>query len=109
MDDHNIWIYAPISLESKWATKFLPDREFAWYLVVTELNTALASGHFQNDGVVKPSLDFWRALLIYCLDNTIGFELWDNVQPNRTYKIPIYFPCERITVKHHGGMWGPRK
>ena len=76
---------------------------------MSEVNTALASGHFLNDGVVQPSLDFWRSLAIECLENTIGFELGDNGQPQKTSKIPIYVPCEKITVKHHGRMWDPSK
>ena len=74
-----------------------------------EVNTSLASGHFQNDGVVQPSLDFWRSLAIECLENTIGFELGDNGQPKRTSKIKIYFPCDKITVKQFDGMWNLRK
>ena len=31
----------------------------------------------------------------------------NNVLPKRTYKIPIYVPCEKIKVKHHGVMWDP--
>ena len=46
--------------------------------MVLEVNTALASGHFQNDGLVQPILDFQRALAIECLNNTIGAELGDN-------------------------------
>ena len=45
-----------------------------------EVNIALASGHFQNDGVVQPSLDFGRDLEIEYLENTIGVELGDNGQ-----------------------------
>ena len=59
-------------------TKFWPNQKFAWYFDVSEVNTALVSGQFKNDGVVQPSLYFWRALEIYCLDNTIGVELIDN-------------------------------
>ena len=64
LHDHNNWIHAPISLDRTWATKFWPDCNFDWYIVLSEVNTALASGHFQNDGVVKPSLDFWIASAI---------------------------------------------
>ena len=103
--DHNNQIHAPISLERTWATKFWPDCKFAWYLTVLEFNTALASVHFQNDGVVQTSLYFRRGLVIQCLENTIWFELGDNGRPKRYSKIPIYVPCEKITVKHHGGMW----
>ena len=67
-------------------TKFWPDHNFSWYLVVLEVNTALASGHLKNDGVVQPSLDFWRALEIECPENIIGFELGDNRQHNRNSK-----------------------
>ena len=62
VDDHNNRRYEPISLEEKWSTKFWPDCNLSWYITVLGFNTALASGHFQNDGVVQPSLDFWRAL-----------------------------------------------
>ena len=63
-----------------------------------EVNKALASGQFQNDGVVQPSMDFWRALEIECLENTIGVELGENGRSKRTYKIPIYVTGKKITV-----------
>ena len=106
MYDHNNWRHAPISLGRTWKTKFWPDRNFDWYLAMSKVNTALESDHFQNDGVVQPSMDFRRDFSIECLDNTIGVELFYNVQPKRDPKIPIYIPCEKITVKHHGGVWG---
>ena len=58
VDNHNNWRHALISLKKTWETKFWPDRNFAWYIVVSEVNTVLASGHFQNDGVVQPSMIF---------------------------------------------------
>ena len=54
-------------------TKLWPDCNFDWYLAVLEVNIDLASGHFQNGGVVQPSMDFWRDLTIECLENIIGF------------------------------------
>ena len=69
----------------------------------------MASGHFQNDGVVQPSLYFWRALTIECLENTIGVELGDNGWPKRACKIPVYVPWEKTTVKHCGRMLGQSK
>ena len=65
--------------------KFWPNPKFAWYLAVLEVIAAIASGHFQNDGVVQPSLNFWRALVIECLYNTIEVISGDNELPNRTY------------------------
>ena len=49
VENQNNWRHAPISLERTWATKFWPDLKFSWYLAVLEVNTDLASGHFQND------------------------------------------------------------
>ena len=109
MDDNNNWIHAPISLKRTWATKFCPDRNFSLYLSVSEVSTDLAPGHCKNDMAVQPSLDFWRALAIECLENKIEFELGENGRPNRIPKLPIYVPCEKITVKHHGGMWHQSK
>ena len=62
VENHNYKIHVPISLERTWATKFWPDRNFSCYLVMSEVNTDLELGHFQNDGIVQPSLYFWRAL-----------------------------------------------
>ena len=73
--DQNKWRYTPIYLDRTWTTKFWSDKNFSWYLSVLEVNIALASGHFQNDGVVQPSLDFLRDFPIECLDNTIRVEL----------------------------------
>ena len=68
VDDYNNQIHAPISLESTRETKFCPGHNFSWYLAVSEVNMP---GHFKNCGVVQPGLDFWRALLIHCLENKI--------------------------------------
>ena len=109
MEDQNNQRHAPISLERTWATKFWPDCNFAWYLVLQEVNTYIVSGHFQNDGVVQPSLDFRRYFAIECLENKIGDEFVDSGLPNNTSKIPIYVTLEKTTVKYHGGMWNPSK
>ena len=33
----------------------------------------------------------------------------ENVGPKITCKVPLYVPREKITVKHHGGMWDTSK
>ena len=109
VDDHNNQRNATIYLDRTWATKLWPDRNFTWYLAVSEVNTDLASGQFQNYVVVKPSLYFWRDLAIECLENTIGFELGQNGRPKRTSRLPIHVPFDKSTVKHNGGMWDPSK
>ena len=93
VDDHNNRRHAPISLERTWATKFWPDRNFAWYLAATEVNAALVMGHFQNGGVLQPSLDFRRGLAKECLENTIGLEPGDIGRPQRRCTIPARLEC----------------
>ena len=68
VDDHNNRFHSTISLESTWDIKSWMYCNLAWYLVVTEVNTALASGKFQNDGNVMPDLYFWRKLVIHCIE-----------------------------------------
>ena len=89
--------------------KFWPDHNLAWYLAVSEVNTALASVHFKNDWLVQPSLDFWIALEIEFHENKISIESGDNGRTPKNFKIPIYVPCDKTAVKHHGGIWDPSK
>ena len=58
---------------------------------------------------MQTHLDFRADLVIECLENTIGVEFGENGRPNKTSKIRIYIPCDKIKVKHHGRMWGPSK
>ena len=62
VDYHNNRKNYPISIESTWATKFWPNRNFAWYLAVTEVNMALADGHFRKGRKMIPTLQFRRKI-----------------------------------------------
>ena len=97
---HNNWIYVNIYLDRKWVTKFWIDCNFAWYLDVSEVNTAIASGHFKHYGLVQPSVEFQRALTIYCLDNTTSVELGDNLRSERACVMTKFIPCKQVTVNH---------
>ena len=99
---------------------WVDDQPQSWYHTKTrklwecikdefKVNTDLASGHFQNNGVVQISLDFRRALAIECLKNTIGVDLGKNGRPKRTSKIPNFVPSKKVTVRHHGKMRDPSK
>ena len=46
LDDHSDRGHDTISIERIWETKFWTDRNFTWYLAATEVNMALADGHF---------------------------------------------------------------
>ena len=67
VEDHNNMRHSPISLDMIWATKFWMDRNFAWYLSVTEVNTALSSWQLQNGGNIMPNLYFWGQLVLQCV------------------------------------------
>ena len=89
-----------------WTNNFWSDRNFTWYFSVSEVNTSLVSGNFQNYRVVQPILDFWISLAIDFLENKIGVELRYNGLPKRACKIPIYVTCEKVIVENYGKMWG---
>ena len=50
---------------------------------MTEANTALASGHYQNGGDIMPTLDFWIHVVIQCMENTIETDPGDIGMPMR--------------------------
>jgi hypothetical protein len=45
VDDHNAKRHSPISLKKVWATKWWPNRVFAFLLAITEVNIMLAQKH----------------------------------------------------------------
>ena len=105
MDDHNNRRHAPISIESTWATNLWPDCNFDGYLAASEVNADLAMGHFQNGGVLQPSLDFRQGLAKECLDNTIGLDPGDIRRHKRGCTIPAGLECQLVSVSHYCGMW----
>ena len=48
VDDHNNRRHDRISIERTWAKQVWPDRNYARYLAVPEVNTTLADGHFRK-------------------------------------------------------------
>ena len=46
VDDNNNRSHAPIFIEKTWSTKYCPDRFFAWYLAVSEVNDNYARVYF---------------------------------------------------------------
>ena len=84
VDDHKNRRNDPISIERIWATNFWPDRNFAWYLAATEVNTALPDGHFRKGGKLIPSLQFPRKLAHEMMKNTIGMDTVDYGRPRRS-------------------------
>ena len=61
-------------------------------------NTALASSHTQNDGNIMPTLDFWRQLVIQCMENTIGTEPGDIGRLVPTFRRPqiVQYNLEKV-------------
>ena len=105
VDNHNNRRHAPISIERTWATTFWPDRNFAWYLAVTEVNTALADGHFRKGGKLIPTLQFRRKLTHEMMENNIGGDTVDSGRPRRTTRTPFIVACTILKVKKHEGSY----
>ena len=101
VDDHNIRRHAPILIEKTWATKFWPDRNFAWYLSVTEVNTALAYGHFRKGGQFITTLQFQGEIAHEMMENTIRVNTVDYGIPRRSTWNPAIVACLVLKVKNH--------
>ena len=105
VDYHKNRRYAPISIERTWATKFCPDRNFIWYLAVTEVNMALADGHFRKDGKLIPTLKLRRKLAHEIMENTIGVDNVEYGRPRRSTCTPSIIVCTLLKVKKHEGSY----
>jgi len=58
VDDHNAKRHSPISLEMSWATKWWPNRVFAFLLAITEINVyACKEFVFEKQLVLRRDLD----------------------------------------------------
>ena len=55
--------HALISINRTWATKLWTDRNFSWYLDMTEVSTALADGHFRKGGRLIPTLKLQKKIV----------------------------------------------
>ena len=88
MENHNNHEHAPNSLEMTWETKSWKERSFSLYLSVSEMNAYFAHRHFQMEGNVGPTLEFWRYLSKEMLKNNIGLDPRDEGRTQRNCKIP---------------------
>ena len=100
VDDHNNRKHSHISIERTWATKLCPNRNFAWYLAVTEVNTALADGHFRKVGKLIPTLQFRSKLAHEMMENNIGGDNVDSGSPRRSTCTPSIVACTLLKVKN---------
>ena len=105
VDNQNNRINAPISIERTRATKFWTNRNFVWYLTVTEVNTILADGHFRKGGKFIPNLQFRRKLAHEMMENTIGGETVDYGRPRGSAATPYIVACTLLKVKNHEGSY----
>ena len=97
----------PISLESRWATKFWMDYNFAWYLFVMVVNIALACGHFPNGGDIIPTLAFQRQLAMQCMENNFLTDPNDIGTPMRACRRPQIVELNVEKVPNYLGKWQP--
>ena len=105
VDDHNNKRHSPISLEVIWATKFWPNRVFAFLLGVTEVNVNLAATYFcgqEPTGQIE-----FRKLLAKTLIYNTYYEEDDDKTPDKKWKHHESGHC-LITLPKNKKILGPR-
>ena len=70
---------------------------------MTEVNTALAYGHFRKGEKLIPTLQFRRKLAHEMMDNNIRGGTVDYGRPIRSACTPSIVACTLIKVKNHEG------
>ena len=103
VNNHNNKHHSPISIKRTWATKFWNNCNFAWYLAMTEVSTALVSGHFPNGGDVMPIFAFWGQLAMQCTENTIGTDTGDIGTPVGGCRRPQILEIQLEKVPNYRG------
>ena len=89
VDDHNAKRHSPpISLEVVWATKWWPNRLFAFILSVTEVNAMLAYKHFCKEEV-DGMLGFRKFLAEALVCNPYYYKEEEKESPRRSLKLTI--------------------
>ena len=68
VDDHNNKRHSPISIEEIWATKWWPNRVFAFLLAVTEVNVSLGMVEF-CDNAPTSQIEFRKKLADVLINN----------------------------------------
>ena len=79
VDDHNNKRHSPISIEEIWATKWWPNRVFAFLLAVTEVNVSLGMVEF-CDNAPTSQIEFRKKLADVLINNEY-FNEEDNTTP----------------------------
>ncbi len=83
VDDINNCRHDPIGLETAWATKWWPNRQFTFILSVTEANAVQARARATKE-TAMPTLDFWKKLAMRMIQNKIGDNGVAAASPKRT-------------------------
>jgi hypothetical protein len=85
VDDVNQRRHQPISLESVWATKWWPNRQFTFILSVAEVNAGMARARARKEPA-QPMLEFRRQLAMRMLENKLderGVAASSPIRPRR--------------------------
>ena len=75
---------------------------------MTEVNTALAYGHFCKGGKLITTLQFHRKLAHEMMESTIGVNNMDSGRLKRSTCTPDIVPCGIQKVKKHKGGYGKK-
>ena len=104
VDDNNNRRYAPMSIDRTWATKYWPDRCFAWYLAVPEVNGNYARAYFQDISNSPPrsciyKMVFFRSSFANMIFNSSWGEGIATILKVCSSVVPIHFWGGKVPSK----------
>ena len=108
VDDNNNRRHQPISLETSWGTKFWPNRQYAFFLALSELNANLAKCRARRFDQPEAQLEYRRALAFEQMTNTIGIENLPRQVPQRACNTLIT-THEHVRKPQYAGAWNGRE
>ena len=104
IDDHNNRRHGSgLSIERTWGTKYWPDRCFAWFLAVSEVNANLGRSFFLQGSQVLPQVNFRKKLAFELLNNTYDVEDTSVGEHNTRFAASIGHSM--VTAPHYAGKW----
>ena len=72
---------------------------------MTEVNTAVADGHFRKGMQLIPNLQFRREIAHEIMDNTFGLDTVDSRSPRGSTCTPYTVVYTLLKVKNHEGSY----
>ena len=104
VDDHNNRRHGSgMSIERTWGTQYWPDRSFAWFLAVSEVNTNLARSFFLHGVGLLPQVVFRKKLAFELLLN--NFDIDESAVAEHNLRSNSNKDHSLKVAPHYTGKW----